>query len=79
MRRLLRRLRRRPDAWAVPGMTFPCSLRCGYLFERRGDVWWANTNPEDFPNRWGTVGDWADLRQEFADCAAYLGHAYGGR
>lgn len=78
MRRLLRRLRRRQDAWAIPGVIYACSARCGALFELRGGLWWGNTNPEDYPERWGKFGAWEDVELHDADCAAYLRRTYGG-
>lgn len=75
---MLGRLRRRPDRWAVPGERYECSPRCGYLFELRDGVWWGNTNPEDYPDRWGKLGAWADIEEFDGDCAAYLQRTYGG-
>lgn len=73
----MKSFRRRPDRWAVPGQTYTCSLRCGYLFELRDGSWWANTNPEDYPDRWGELGRWSAVEELDADCAAYLQRTYG--
>lgn len=67
--------RRRRDRWAE-ATTYVCSDRCHALFQVRDGSWWGNTNPEDYPDRWGKIGTWGDLEEMFGDCSAYLRRTY---